>query len=143
MEREEYFRSEETKRVEALKRKSACIETMEDVQIKEDENQMKASQSSDGAGEVDKKTASKGPQPPEEVSLEDRLAAWDRKKEEYEEHLRMCEDSPEIWDMQMTWEEWLSREKVDEDEFGPDEDIYSIRRACLDLPYHDREIERE
>ncbi|KAG0594441.1 hypothetical protein M758_UG077600 [Ceratodon purpureus] len=36
-----------------------------------------------------------------------------------------------------------AREKIDEEEFGPDDDLHTIRRACLDLPYHDREIEKE
>ncbi|KAG0595018.1 hypothetical protein M758_UG131500 [Ceratodon purpureus] len=48
-----------------------------------------------------------------------------------------------IWDTHLTFDEFCMQEKIDEDEFGPDEDIYSIRRDCFDLELPSKYMEKE
>ena len=143
MEREDYFRQEEKKKAESLKRKSDCLGSENESQVEKGVRQTRADTSSDEAGDNGRHSNSKVVESSCEVVAEEEGSFWDRQRSEYEEHLRRCDDSPEIWDMKMTWDEWLMREKIDDAEFGSDEDIHSIRRACMDLPYHDREIEKE
>ena len=84
----------------------------------------------------------------EEKTSEDSVVSpgesdFDRLLREHEEHLQRVDNSPELWDMHLTFDEFCMQEEIDEDEFGPDEDIYSIRRDCLDLGLPKKYMERE
>ena len=68
---------------------------------------------------------------------------FDRMLREYEEHLSRVDQSPEIWDMHLSFDEFCCQQPIDEGEFGPAEDIYTIRRDCLDLAYLKKDMERE
>ena len=69
---------------------------------------------------------------------------FERTLREYDEHCQRADLSPEVWDMKMTFDEFCCQEKIDEEEFGPDENLHTIRRECLDLglpmKYTDREF---
>ena len=52
---------------------------------------------------------------------------FDKTLREYKEHLKRVDDSREMWDMHLTFDEFLCQQPIDEHEFGPDEDIWSIR----------------
>ncbi|KAG0596379.1 hypothetical protein M758_UG248400 [Ceratodon purpureus] len=68
---------------------------------------------------------------------------FDKTLREYDLHLQAVDRSPEMWNMHLSFDEFLCQQPIDEEEFGPEEDIWSIRHDCLDLPYPKKEIERE
>ena len=61
----------------------------------------------------------------------------------YREHVQEYDNDPDPDYFKLTWEEFFCQQKIDEDEFGPDNTPVSIMRDSLDLPWHEKECRKE
>ena len=57
----------------------------------------------------------------------------------YQAHLRMVLESRDIPYLQLTWDEFLLQQPVDDSEFGPNENLDTIYIDCMNLPCHWRD----
>ncbi|KAG0571644.1 hypothetical protein KC19_VG030300 [Ceratodon purpureus] len=70
------------------------------------------------------------------------MASWlTVKKRNYEEHCRDCDAGYDLGGPRLTWDEFCMQQTIDEDEFGPSDNVETIWRECNDEPWLRKERE--
>ncbi|KAG0593737.1 hypothetical protein M758_UG014700 [Ceratodon purpureus] len=80
------------------------------------------------------------PEDKEDVEEESWYHAMQRK---YKEHVVEYNNDPYPDYFKLTWEEFCCQQKIDKDEFGPNDTPVSIMRDFLDLLWHEKECTKE